>query len=37
VAAISGVIGLLVGAAAIPAVEYGLSPVWKRLKRSQPT
>jgi uncharacterized protein len=37
VAAISGVIGLLVGAAAIPVVEYGLSPVWKRLKRSQPT
>jgi uncharacterized protein len=36
-AAISGVIGLLVGAVAIPAVTYGLSPLWKRLKRSQPT
>ena len=36
-AAISGVVGLLVGAVAIPAVTYGLSPLWKRLKRSQPT
>jgi uncharacterized protein len=36
-AAISGVVGLLVGAAAIPGVAYGLSPLWKRLKRSQPT
>jgi uncharacterized protein len=36
-AAISGVIGLLVGAVAIPAVTYGLSPLWKHLKRSQPT
>lgn len=33
-AAISGVLGLLVGALAIPAVEYGLSPAWKRLSRS---
>lgn len=33
-AAISGVLGLLVGALAIPAVEYGLSPAWKRLRRS---
>lgn len=35
-AAISGVLGLLVGALAIPAAEYGLSPLWKRLKRSRP-
>ncbi|WP_063684861.1 DUF808 domain-containing protein [Bradyrhizobium stylosanthis] len=33
-AAISGVVGLLVGALAIPVVEYALSPVWKRLRRS---
>ena len=33
-AAISGVVGLLVGALAIPVVEYGLSPAWKRLRRS---
>jgi len=33
-ASISGVLGLLVGALAIPAVEYGLSPIWKRLRRS---
>jgi len=33
-ALISGVLGLLVGALAIPAVEYGLSPAWKRLRRS---
>ena len=33
-ASISGVLGLLVGALAIPAVEYGLSPAWKRLRRS---
>ena len=32
-AAISGVLGLLVGALAIPAVQYGLSPAWKRLRR----
>jgi hypothetical protein len=35
-AAISGVLGLLVGALAIPAVAYGLSPALKRLKRSRP-
>jgi predicted DNA repair protein MutK len=35
-AAISGVLGLLVGALAIPAVQYGLSPAWKRLRRSRP-
>ncbi|WP_128925535.1 DUF808 domain-containing protein [Bradyrhizobium guangxiense] len=34
-AAISGVLGLLVGALAIPAVEYGLAPAWKRLRRSR--
>lgn len=33
-AAISGVLGLLVGAIAIPLVEYGLSPAWKLLRRS---
>ncbi|WP_441235966.1 DUF808 domain-containing protein [Bradyrhizobium sp. 930_D9_N1_4] len=33
-AAISGILGLLVGAIAIPAVEYGFSPAWKRLRRS---
>ena len=36
-AAISGVVGLLVGAVSIPAVAYGLSPLWKRVKRSQLT
>jgi len=35
-AAISGLLGLLVGALAIPAVQYGLSPAWKRLRRSSP-
>lgn len=35
-AAISGLLGLLVGALAIPAVEYVLAPLWKRLKRSRP-
>lgn len=34
-AAISGALGLLVGAFAIPAVEYGLAPVWKRLRQSR--
>ncbi|WFU21364.1 DUF808 domain-containing protein [Bradyrhizobium sp. CB1717] len=34
-AAISGALGLLVGAVAIPAVEYGLSPAWKRLRLLQ--
>ena len=32
-AAISGVLGLLIGAITIPAVEYGLAPAWKRLRR----
>ncbi len=31
-AAISGIVGLIVGAVAIPAVQYGLSPAWKRVK-----
>ncbi len=35
-AAISGVLGLLIGAIAIPVVEYGLSPAWKLLRRSRP-
>lgn len=35
-AAISGILGLLVGAIAIPVVEYGLSPAWKLLRRSRP-
>lgn len=34
-AAISGALGLLVGAIAIPVVAYGLSPAWKRLTRSR--
>jgi predicted DNA repair protein MutK len=34
-AAISGVLGLLVGALAIPTVQYGLAPAWKRLRRSR--
>jgi predicted DNA repair protein MutK len=33
-AAISGVLGLIVGALAIPTVEYGIAPAWKRLRRS---
>ncbi|MBR0974073.1 DUF808 domain-containing protein [Bradyrhizobium japonicum] len=36
-AAISGVVGLIVGAVVIPVVEYGLSPLWQRLKPSRPT
>jgi uncharacterized protein len=32
-AAISGVIGLLVGAASIPVVGFGFAPAWKSLKR----
>jgi predicted DNA repair protein MutK len=31
-AAISGVIGLIIGAAAIPIVGYAVAPAWKRLK-----
>ena len=34
-AAISGVLGLLIGALTIPAVEYGLAPAWKRLRGSR--
>ena len=34
-AAISGVFGLVIGALAIPAVNYGLAPAWKRLRRSR--
>ena len=32
VAAISGVIGLLLGGALIPIVEFALAPAWKRAK-----
>jgi predicted DNA repair protein MutK len=32
-AAGSGLVGLLVGAAAIPLVGWGLAPVWRHLKR----
>jgi len=35
-AAISGVIGLLIGAATIPIVGYGFAPAWKLLKSSLP-
>ena len=35
-AAISGVIGLLIGAASIPIVGLVLAPAWKRLKRLLP-
>ncbi len=31
-AAISGVIGLLIGAASIPVIGYGVAPAWKRVK-----
>ena len=34
-ALISGVLGLIVGALAIPAVEYALAPAWKRLRGSR--
>ena len=34
-ATISGIVGLIVGAVAIPAVQYGLAPAWKRVKRSR--
>jgi uncharacterized protein len=33
-AAISGILGLLIGAATIPIVEFAIAPVWHRLKRS---
>ena len=35
-AAISGVLGLLIGAATIPIVGFALAPAWKRLKRFLP-
>ena len=34
-AAISGVLGLLIGALTIPVVEYALAPAWKRLRQSR--
>ena len=35
-AAISGVLGLLIGAAAIPIIGFVVAPAWKRLKRFLP-
>jgi hypothetical protein len=35
-AAISGVLGLLVGAATIPIVGFAVAPAWKKLKRFLP-
>ena len=35
-AAISGVIGLVVGAASIPVIGFAVAPAWKRLKRLLP-
>jgi predicted DNA repair protein MutK len=35
-AAISGTLGLLIGAACIPIVEFALAPAWKRLTRFLP-
>ncbi len=35
-AAISGVFGLLIGAATIPIIEFAVAPVWKALKRLPP-
>ncbi|MBR1215353.1 DUF808 domain-containing protein [Bradyrhizobium sp. JYMT SZCCT0180] len=35
-AAISGVIGLVVGAASIPVIGYAVAPVWKQVKRLLP-
>ena len=35
-AAISGVLGLLIGAAAIPIIGFAVAPAWKRLKRFLP-
>ncbi|MBR1233180.1 DUF808 domain-containing protein [Bradyrhizobium sp. AUGA SZCCT0182] len=35
-AAISGVIGLVVGAASIPIIGYAVAPAWKRVKRLLP-
>jgi len=35
-AAISGVLGLLIGAVTLPIVEFAVAPAWKRLKRLLP-
>jgi uncharacterized protein len=35
-AAISGILGLLIGAATIPAVGFAIAPAWKGLKRFLP-
>lgn len=35
-AAISGVLGLLIGAATLPIVEFAVAPAWKGLKRLLP-
>jgi predicted DNA repair protein MutK len=35
-AAISGVLGLLIGAAAIPIIGFAVAPAWKRMKRFLP-
>jgi uncharacterized protein len=35
-AAISGILGLLIGAVAIPIVEFAVAPVWRRFKRFLP-
>jgi predicted DNA repair protein MutK len=35
-AAISGVVGLLIGAATIPIVGFAVAPAWKGLKRCLP-
>jgi predicted DNA repair protein MutK len=35
-AAISGIIGLVVGAVSIPIIGFAVAPIWKRLKRFLP-
>jgi uncharacterized protein len=35
-AAISGVLGLLIGAATLPIVEFAVAPAWKGVKRLLP-
>lgn len=35
-AAISGIVGLIVGAASIPIIGFAVAPAWKRLKRALP-
>jgi hypothetical protein len=35
-AAISGVLGLLIGAATLPIVEFAVAPAWSELKRLLP-